>query len=144
MTHSIKGDYLRGGKHSARATTLPRNNILIGDVRDRLAELPTSSVDTIITSPPYFGVRNYGHDQQLGAEPDVDGWVEGLRDTAREFARVLRPTGSLWLNLGDSYARRPTEGAPVKRSFPLAGRFVVLGMTGLAERLVPDELWEFF
>jgi site-specific DNA-methyltransferase (adenine-specific) len=47
-------------------TSLPRNTILIGDVRALLAELPASSVDTVITSPPYFGVRDYGHEQQLG------------------------------------------------------------------------------
>jgi site-specific DNA-methyltransferase (adenine-specific) len=68
MTHSIKGDYLRERKPSAHATALPRDKILIGDVRDRLAELAPSSVDTIVTSPPYFGVWDYGHDQQLGAE----------------------------------------------------------------------------
>ena len=104
----------QGGPHSADATHLPRNTILIGDVRERLLELPPSSVDCVITSPPYFGVRNYGHDQQLGAEPDVDSWVIGLRDIARQLARVLRPTGSLWLNLGDSFSRRPPEGAPTK------------------------------
>ncbi|ASN28562.1 site-specific DNA-methyltransferase [Streptomyces pluripotens] len=87
-------------------------------------------MDTIITSPPYFGVRDYGHDQQLGAEPDVDGWVEGLRVAAHEFARVLRPTGSLWLNLGDSYARHPTEGAPTKS--------LLLGPSRVALALIRD------
>ncbi len=109
---------------------LPRNTILIGDVRDRLAELPASSVDTVITSPPYFGVRDYGHDQQLGAEPDVDGWVNGLRDVSRELARVLRPTGSLWLNLGDSFSRRSPEGAPTKS--------LLLGPSRVALALVRD------
>ncbi|MFF5583435.1 DNA methyltransferase [Streptomyces hygroscopicus] len=71
-------------------------------------------MDTIITSPPYYGVRDYGHERQLGAEPNVDGWVNGLRLVARDLARVLRPHGSLWLNLGDSYARRHAEGATPK------------------------------
>ncbi|MEV6871453.1 site-specific DNA-methyltransferase [Amycolatopsis sp. NPDC051128] len=112
------------------ATRLPRNTILIGDVRERLAELPAASVDTIITSPPYFGVRNYGHEQQLGAEPDVEGWVNGLRLVARELDRVLRPTGSLWLNLGDSYSRRPAEGAATKS--------LLLGPSRVALALVED------
>lgn len=87
-------------------------------------------MDTIITSPPYFGVRDYGHEQQLGAEPDVNGWVIGLRDIARELARVLRPTGSLWLNLGDSYSRRPAEGAATKS--------LLLGPSRVALALVRD------
>ncbi|MEV6831203.1 site-specific DNA-methyltransferase [Amycolatopsis sp. NPDC051102] len=87
-------------------------------------------MDTIITSPPYFGVRNYGHEQQLGAESDVDGWVNGLRLVARELARVLRPTGSLWLNLGDSYSRRPAEGAATKS--------LLLGPSRVALALVRD------
>jgi site-specific DNA-methyltransferase (adenine-specific) len=87
-------------------------------------------VDTIITSPPYFGVRDYGHKQQLGAESDVDGWVDGLRLVARELARVLRPTGSLWLNLGDSYSRRPAEGA--------APKSLLLGPSRVALALVRD------
>ncbi|WP_199536720.1 DNA methyltransferase [Spongiactinospora gelatinilytica] len=114
MTHTLQGGDLQSGPRSADAATLPRNTILIGDVRERLAELPAASVDTIVTSPPYFGVRDYGHEQQLGAEPDVEGWVDGLRDIARDLARVLRPTGSLRLNLGDSYSRRPAEGAAPK------------------------------
>jgi len=127
MTQLIQGGDL---PDTADARRLPRNTILIGDVRDRLAELPTASVDTIITSPPYFGVRDYGHDRQLGAEPDVEGWVAGLRDIAHELARVLRPTGSLWLNLGDSYSRRPAEGAPSKS--------LLLGPSRVALALVAD------
>ncbi|WP_018686721.1 DNA-methyltransferase [Actinokineospora enzanensis] len=87
-------------------------------------------MDTIITSPPYFGVRDYGHEQQLGAESDVDGWVNGLRLVARELARVLRPSGSLWLNLGDSYSRRPAEGASPKS--------LLLGPARVALALVRD------
>src|SRR2546423_13679399 len=93
------------------ARTLPRNTILLGDVRTRLRELPDNSIDCVITSPPYFGVRNYGHHDQIGAEENVAGWVEELRAVCREAARVLKPTGALWLNLGDTYARRPEEGA---------------------------------
>jgi len=111
-------------------TGLPRNTILLGDVRERLAELPASSVDCVITSPPYFGVRNYGHDQQLGAEVDADGWVAELRAVCREVARVLRPTGSLWLNLGDGYSRRAGEGAAMKS--------LLLGPSRVALALLAD------
>lgn len=129
-TPTQTGGDLQSTPNPADAASLPRNTIFIGDVRERLAELPTASVDTIITSPPYFGVRNYGHERQLGAEPDVNGWVAGLRDIAREWARVLRPSGSLWLNLGDSYSRRPAEGATPKS--------LLLGPARVALALVRD------
>lgn len=125
-----QGGDLQSGPQSTDATNLPRNTILIGDVRERLADLPAASVDAIITSPPYYGVRDYGHERQLGAEPDVDGWVNGLRLVARDLARVLRPNGSLWLNLGDSYARRPAEGA--------APKSLLLGPSRVALALVRD------
>lgn len=100
---------------SARPVSpLPLGQILIGDVRNRLAELPTSSVDTVITSPPYFNLRNYGHPGQLGLEADVHGWVAGLVDVCDVLARVLKPSGSLWLNVGDSYSNHPQQGAAKK------------------------------
>jgi len=92
----------------------PGNTILIGDALTRLRELPASSVDCVVTSPPYFQLRDYGATGQLGLEPTVAGWVANLRQVAREVARVLVPTGSLWLNLGDSFSRHPKYGAPVK------------------------------
>ena len=94
--------------------TAPRNTILTGDATERLAELPSSSVDTVVTSPPYFGLRNYGVSGQLGMEPTVHGWVANLRQVFREVARVLVPTGGLFLNLGDSFSRHPKYGAPSK------------------------------
>ena len=92
----------------------PRNTILAGDAATRLRELPDSSVDCVVTSPPYFQLRNYDVSGQLGLEPTVAGWVADLRQVAREVARVLVPTGSLWLNLGDSFSRHSKYGAPVK------------------------------
>jgi site-specific DNA-methyltransferase (adenine-specific) len=88
--------------------------VLVGDVRDRLTEIPDSSVDCIVTSPPYFRLRNYQHDAQLGLEAHVDMWVEELRSIGTELSRVLKPSGSLWLNLGDSYSRTKSAGAPNK------------------------------
>lgn len=93
---------------------LPLGQILIGDVRKRLAELPVSSVDTVITSPPYWNLRDYGHPGQLGLESDVQGWVAGLVDVCDVLARVLKPSGSLWLNVGDGYSNHPTQGAAKK------------------------------
>jgi site-specific DNA-methyltransferase (adenine-specific) len=94
--------------------TLPRNTILAGDVREQLAGLLPESVDCVVTSPPYFQLRDYGQPGQLGLEGSVDQWVEDLREICRLLSRVLKPAGSLWLNLGDSYSRHPKYGAPAK------------------------------
>ncbi len=93
---------------------LPVNEILLGDALSQLRSLPTSSVDCIVTSPPYYGLRNYAADGQLGLEPSVHEWVSELVAIAAELARVLQPHGSMWLNLGDSYSRRVRHGAPPK------------------------------
>jgi DNA modification methylase len=76
--------------------------------------LPDASVDTVITSPPFFALRDYGTDGQIGLEATVDGWVVELRLVLRGLARVLKPTGALWLNLGDTYSHQPRAGAPSK------------------------------
>ena len=96
----------------ARRAAPWRNTILVGDAREQLATLPAASVDTVITSPPYYGLRDYGASGQLGLEADVDGWVADVRAVVAEVARVLAPHGALWLNVGDGYARHPREGAP--------------------------------
>lgn len=95
-------------------SALQRNRIIVGDARQVLRRLPRESVDTVVTSPPYFRLRDYQHDGQIGLEHSVDGWVDELRLVARGLRRVLKPTGSLWLNLGDSYSRHPGDGAMPK------------------------------
>lgn len=92
----------------------PRNAVLIGDAVQRLRELPRASVDCVITSPPYFGLRDYGVTGQLGQEAHVDQWVDNLRAVCREIRGVLAPYGSLWLNLGDAYSRHARFGAAPK------------------------------
>ena len=93
---------------------LPRNQIIEGDVRHVLPSLPESSVDCVITSPPYFALRNYGTDDQIGLEASIERWVEQIVDVVETCGRLLKPTGSLWLNLGDSYSRHESAGAPAK------------------------------
>jgi site-specific DNA-methyltransferase (adenine-specific) len=93
--------------------TLPRNSILTGNARDMLADLLPESADCCITSPPYAnGLRDYGSPDQLGQEPTVTEYVESLRDVLRLVRRTLKDSGSLWLNLGDAYSKRPRHGAP--------------------------------
>lgn len=78
--------------------------ILVGDVRNRLAEIPDRSVQSCITSPPYWGLRDYGEDNQIGLEQSPQEYVQELVQVFREVRRVLRDDGTLWLNLGDSYS----------------------------------------
>ena len=74
-----------------------------GDARQVLRILPDQSVDCCVTSPPYFGLRDYGNDDQIGLEQTPEKYVEALVDVFRGVRRVLRDDGTAWLNLGDSY-----------------------------------------
>jgi DNA modification methylase len=73
---------------------------------ERMAEIPDGVVQTCITSPPYFGLRDYGVEGQIGLEASLDEYVSRLVGVFREVRRVLRDDGTVWLNLGDSYATR--------------------------------------
>jgi len=79
--------------------------ILRGDVCDMLRTMPDQSVHCCVTSPPYFGLRDYGVTGQIGLEKTPDAYIAKLVAVFREVRRVLRDDGTLWLNLGDSYAR---------------------------------------
>ena len=78
--------------------------ILIGDVRERLKELPDQSVNCCVTSPPYWGLRDYGNDGQIGLEQTPDAFIAELVSVFNEIKRVLRDDGTLWVNMGDSYS----------------------------------------
>lgn len=80
------------------------NVILEGDCLQTLKTIPDESVHTCVTSPPYWGLRDYGHDDQLGLEESPEEYVENLVQVFREVRRVLRDDGTLWLNIGDSYS----------------------------------------
>jgi len=93
----------------------PRNQVIEGDALAVLPRLAAASVEAVITSPPYFRARRYGAGSgELGQERAIDDWVAALRSVSGEVARVLVPTGSYWLNVGDLYSRRIELGAPPK------------------------------
>ena len=91
-----------------------RNQIVVGDALMHLRTLPDASIDCVVTSPPYFRLRDYDADGQLGLEPSVNDWVEHLAAISEQVHRVLVPTGTFWLNLGDTYATHPSQGAARK------------------------------
>lgn len=95
-------------------TPVPRNRIIVGDALHRLRKLPDASIDCVVTSPPYFSLRHYGTDGQLGIERHVDQWVEQLTAISEQVRRVLVPTGTYWLNLGDTYSSHLSQGAERK------------------------------
>ena len=77
--------------------------IFVGDCVDSMRKMESKSVHTCVTSPPYFGLRDYGMDGQIGLDDTPDAFVARLVEVFREVHRVLRDDGTLWLNLGDSY-----------------------------------------
>jgi DNA modification methylase len=91
--------------------------LLTGDARDVLATLPPESVQCVVTSPPYFGLRDYGTGEaQIGLESTPDEYVAALVSVFRGVRRVLRDDGTVWLNLGDSYANTGNPGQDFSKS----------------------------
>lgn len=104
---------------------VPRRRILAGDVLDRLADLPAGSIDCCITSPPYYMLRDYGVSGQLGLENTVNDWVATMRTVVDGIGRVLKPSGSIWLNLGDGYSRRKQTGSLPKSLYLSPERLLI-------------------
>lgn len=75
----------------------------VGDARQALAQAPCGVATACVTSPPYYWQRDYGHDAQIGLEATVDDYIDQLLIVFAEVARILKPTGTLWINLGDTY-----------------------------------------
>lgn len=96
--------------------TDPRLQLLIGDCRETLRTLPAESVHCVVTSPPYWGLRDYGVDGQIGLEASLEDFVSQLVAVFREVRRVMRKDATLWLNLGDSYAACAKDRTPEQAS----------------------------
>lgn len=85
--------------------------VLGGDCREQMRTLAANSIHTVVTSPPYFNLRDYDSEGQIGQEPTPEAYTAALVEVFREVRRVLRPDGVVWLNLGDSYAQGGRGGA---------------------------------
>lgn len=99
-----------------------------GDCLDVMRTMPADSVDCVVTSPPYWGQRDYGHAEQIGLERTPEQYVEVLAETFRAVRRVLKPSGVVWINLGDSYFTRSVRRDNGNRD----------KMRGFAGDLLPD------
>jgi DNA modification methylase len=84
--------------------------ILIGDVREKLSEIENNSIQICVTSPPYWGLRDYGNDGQIGLEQTPEEYVSTMVEIFNQVWRVLANDGTLWLNLGDSYVGTGNKG----------------------------------
>jgi len=117
------------------------NTIVQSDVMEYLKSLPDGAVNCIVTSPPYYGLRDYQVAGQLGLEPTLAEYIDKLTGVFREARRVLREDGTLWLNMGDSYAsvwasgRRSVIGAPSRTN-----RFIAMP-EGLKEKDLCGQPW---
>lgn len=101
---------VRPSERSAESTWL--NRVLCGPAGKKLKSLPADSVDCVVTSPPYFQQRDYGDESQVGNESSPAEYVEALANIFTEVRRVLKPSGTFWLNLGDKYKRGNLMGMP--------------------------------
>lgn len=96
-----------------------KSRILQGDSLEVLKTLPSDSIDCCVTSPPYYGLRDYGSDGQIGLEETPEKYIQKLVEIFREVRRVLKEGGTLWLNIGDSYKRKDLIGIPWLLAFAL-------------------------
>ncbi len=110
--------------------------IVCGDCLDVMQDMPDGCVQCCVTSPPYWGLRDYGVDGQIGLEKTPEEFVEKMVEIFREVKRVLRDDGTLWLNMGDSYA----GGTRAFNSFRRDRKHVSVPRTGLPEGLKPKDL----
>ena len=88
------------------------DQILCGDAYEVACGLPTACVDTVVTSPPYYRQRDYGSDDQIGQEASPDTYVQRLVELFTELKRVVKPTGSAWMVIGDKYRNGELMGMP--------------------------------
>ena len=84
--------------------------VIPGDCRETIKTIPDNSIDCCVTSPPYWGLRDYGVDGQIGLEPTMQEYLATMVEVFRDVRRVLKPEGTCWLNIGDSYAAN-TKGS---------------------------------
>ena len=96
---------------------LVMNTVLCGDALEQLKTLPSDSIDCCVTSPPYYALRDYGNDKQIGLEDSPEEYVNRLVDVFREVKRVMKPTGTFWLNIGDSYWSSGSRGFDFTNTF---------------------------
>lgn len=119
----------------------PKIKVLQGDCRDKLRKLPDESVQCCVTSPPYLWARSYSDArEEIGREPTLDEYIESLVDAFREVRRVLKPDGTFWLNIGDTYASNARMSDMVFGNPEFNKNRPSRSKTRRPERYIPDGL----
>jgi len=108
------------------------NQVVCGDAQSLVREWPDASIDVVVTSPPYFQQRDYGHPNQIGQEDSPEAYVDRMAALFSELLRVVKPTGSAWIVLGDKYIRGELMGMPWR---------VALALKDLGWILRADCIW---
>ncbi len=119
----------------------PTSTVLLGSALDRLREMPSESVNCIVTSPPYWGLRDYGVEGQLGLEATPQEYVARMVEVFEECRRVLRKDGTCWLNLGDSYSDRGGKPGNVNLGQPHTDKYLNAGSIGLRPKNLVGVPW---
>lgn len=99
--------------------------ILVGDVLEKIREIPDESVDCVVSSPPYWGLRDYGEKGQWGLEPDFSQYLQKLSCLMDQVRRVLKKTGTVWINLGDTYLQKKCGNLARKSRAGIPWRFYI-------------------
>ena len=105
-----------------RSMHLETNIIHVGDNIFHLTNIPDNSVDMCVTSPPYYNLRDYKNSGQIGAENTVKDFVENLCKVFDEIHRILKPTGSCWVNIGDTYDKKRLLQVPSRFEIAMCDR----------------------
>ena len=105
-----------------RSMHLETNIIHVGDNLFHLTNIPDNSVDMCVTSPPYYNLRDYKNSGQIGAENTVKDFVENLCKVFDEIHRILKPTGSCWVNIGDTYDKKRLLQVPSRFEIAMCDR----------------------
>lgn len=105
------------------------NKVHCADCLDFMRDMPDGCVDCVVTSPPYFGLRDYGVDGQIGLEPTIAEYISRLVDVFGECRRVLKKTGTMWINISDSYNAGRNGGHPGGKAQWKDGRYI--GQSGV-------------
>ncbi len=116
---------------------MSRWSVILGDARTALASIEAGSVNACVTSPPYWGLRDYGVDQQIGLEGTPDAYVAEMVSVLREVRRVLREDGTCWINIGDSYTGAST-GRNDEGEADIARRAAAFGTGKLKAKLATE------
>ena len=115
------------------------NEVHRGDAEETMKKMPNESIDMVITSPPYYGLRDYGEEGQIGQEENINEYVEKITSVGDEIWNILKPTGSFYLNIGDTYSSGGDLPAKCKMLIPHRVAIALIDRGWICRN---DNVWE--